>query len=126
MVSARPRSTHHDDKIILVHALVQKENYPLHIVYCDVNYQGTLTLLPDIINNEPCKAFESDDDKFVPSSFFGIAQDTGDRPLFKTCGVRFNSDMIFSIAPCNHDGKISSIRWRRSSATINCPSLSAE
>lgn len=81
IVSARPRArttmTHS-----LIHALLTKKEYPLHIVYCDVNYQGTLSILPDVMQTENAHLLTLND-KFVPSSVFSMFKIPADRMLFK-------------------------------------------
>lgn len=66
----------------LIHSLLAKQNYPMHVVYCDVNYQGTLSVLPELMQMDNSHILCLND-KFVPASVFTSLKTPGDRQSFK-------------------------------------------
>lgn len=92
IVSARPRArtsmTNH-----LIQSLLSLPQTPMHIVYCDVNYQGTLSLTQQLIENDRAQIL-CVNDKFVPPSIFSMFKNPADRQLYKRAVYDYLDMMI--------------------------------
>ncbi len=103
IISARPRART-TMAANLLSALLANPSYPLHVVYCDVNNQGSMSLLPQLATNENAMVLCLND-KFVPSSVFQAMKNPGDRSLHKRATLDYLDMMILPsvLEPRRHD-----------------------
>lgn len=92
IISARPRArtTITND---LITALLANTSQPVHIVYCDVNNQGTLSLF-HLIQYLEGASILCLNDKFVPSSVYYALKNQTDRQAHKRAALDFLDMMI--------------------------------
>lgn len=77
----------------LVSALLSNESQPLHIVYCDVNNSGTLSLASSI-HNYKRSSILCLNDTFVPSTVFAGLKNLNDRTAHKRAVLDYLDMMI--------------------------------
>jgi len=92
VISARPRARTTITNNLITSLLTSNAG-PLHVVYCDVNNQGTMSLLNLLAGAEPSSILCLND-KFVPSSVFGSLRSPGDRQAQKRAVLDFMDMMI--------------------------------
>ncbi|NOY07130.1 MAG: hypothetical protein GXO82_10970, partial [Chlorobi bacterium] len=92
IVSAKPRARTTITNT-LVHALLKGAEHPVHIVYCDVNYAGTLSLAHEFGENDYSMLLCLND-RFLPSSVFGALRNPSDRQTFKRAVFDYLDMMI--------------------------------
>ncbi|MDH7516627.1 MAG: hypothetical protein QHI48_12230 [Bacteroidota bacterium] len=103
IISARPRART-TMTTNLVSALLGCPSFPLHVVYCDVNNQGTMSLLP-LLNASDNSMILCLNDKFVPASVFQAMRNPNDRSLHKRATLDYLDMMILPsvLEPRRHD-----------------------
>ncbi|MFZ1729470.1 MAG: hypothetical protein WBQ23_03910 [Bacteroidota bacterium] len=92
VISARPRARTTITNTI-IQALLQDAEHPVHIVYCDVNNMGTMSLAP-MISGFAHSSVLCLNDKFVPPSVFTAMKSAGDRPAHKRAVLDWLDMMI--------------------------------
>ncbi len=92
IVSAKPRARTSITNT-LVHALLQGTGRHVHIVYCDVNYTGTLSLAHEFGENDHSMLLCLND-RFLPSSVFSALRNQSDRQMFKRAVFDYLDMMI--------------------------------
>ena len=113
VISARPRART-TITTSLVQALLQGTEQPVHIVYCDVNNQGTMSLAP-LLSDFPHSSVLCLNDKFVPSSLFSSMKNPGDRSAHKRAVLDYLDMMILPSVLENrrHDCSYAVSNWLR-------------
>ncbi len=113
VLSARPRAR---TTIVntLIQSLLQDTEHPVHIVYCDVNNLGTLSLAPLISNFERAGILGLND-KFIPSSVFNSMRNPGDRSAHKRAVLDYLDMMILPsvLEQRRHDFSYAISSWLR-------------
>lgn len=92
VISARPRARTTITNN-LISSLLHNASTPLHVVYCDVNNQGTLSLINLLAAMERASILCLND-KFVPASVFSSLKNPADKQLFKRASLDFLDMMI--------------------------------
>jgi len=92
VISARPRART-TITYDLIAALLNNPDEPVHIVYCDVNNMGSLSLTPLLTQFEHA-SIVCLNDKFVPGSVFNAMRNVGDRSAHKRAVLDFLDMMI--------------------------------
>ena len=113
VISARPRARTTITTSI-VQALLQDTEQPVHIVYCDVNNHGTMSLA-QLLSNFPDASVLCLNDKFVPASLFSSMKNPGDRSAHKRAVLDFLDMMILPSVLENrrHDFSYAVSNWLR-------------
>ena len=113
VLSARPRAR---TTIVntLIQSLLQNTEQPVHIVYCDVNNLGTLSLAPLISQYERASILGLND-KFIPSSVFNSMRNPGDRSAHKRAVLDYLDMMILPsvLEQRRHDFSYAISSWLR-------------
>ncbi len=92
IISAKPRARTSITNT-LIHALLTGTEQLVHIVYCDVNYTGTLSLAHEFGDNEHAMLLGLND-RFLPSSVFSALRNPSDRQMFKRAVFDYLDMMI--------------------------------
>ena len=92
IISARPRARTTIANTLLS-ALLNNPSYPVHVVYCDVNNQGTMSLLPQLTGMDRSTVL-CINDKFVPQSVYASMKAPGDRSAHKRATLDYLDMMI--------------------------------
>jgi hypothetical protein len=113
VISARPRARTTIANN-LIHSLLNQTESPVHVVYCDVNNNGTLSLAPQL-NNFPHSSILCLNDKFVPSSVFSAMRNPGDRSAHKRAVLDYLDMMILPsvLEQRRHDFSFPISTWMR-------------
>lgn len=113
VISARPRART-SMTTSLIQALLQDAEHPVHIVYCDVNNVGTMSLAP-ILSQFPHSSVLCLNDKFVPASVFSAMKNPGDRSAHKRAVLDYLDMMILPsvIENRRHDFSSAVSNWMR-------------
>ncbi|MDX9757596.1 MAG: hypothetical protein RBU27_00400 [Bacteroidota bacterium] len=113
VISARPRART-SMTTSLIQALLQDAEHPVHIVYCDVNNMGTMSLAP-ILSQFPHSSVLCLNDKFVPASVFSAMKNPGDRSAHKRAVLDYLDMMILPsvIENRRHDFSSAVSTWMR-------------
>ena len=113
VISARPRARTTIANN-LIHALLHHTESPVHVVYCDVNNNGTLSLAPQL-NKFPHASILCLNDKFVPSSVFSAMRNPGDRSAHKRAVLDYLDMMILPsvLEQRRHDFSFPISTWMR-------------
>jgi hypothetical protein len=103
IISARPRARTTITNNLIT-ALLDNPAYPLHIVYCDVNNQGLLSL-SNLIHTHDRARVLCLNDKFVPASVFTALKTPNDRQNHKRAVYDYLDMMILPsvLEPRRHD-----------------------
>lgn len=103
IISARPRARTTITNNLIT-ALLDNPTYPLHIVYCDVNNQGLLSL-SNLIHTHDRARVLCLNDKFVPASVFTALKTPNDRQNHKRAVYDYLDMMILPsvLEPRRHD-----------------------
>ncbi len=113
IISARPRARTTIANN-LIQSLLQHAETPVHIVYCDVNNLGTLSLAPQL-SSFPHSSILCLNDKFVPPSVFSAMRNLGDRSAHKRAVLDYLDMMILPsvLEPRRHDFSYPISTWMR-------------
>ncbi|MBR9977815.1 MAG: hypothetical protein KFH87_06980 [Bacteroidetes bacterium] len=113
VISARPRART-TMTTTLVQALLQNTESPVHIVYCDVNNMGTMSLAP-LLSQFPHSSILCLNDKFVPSSVYAAMKNPNDRSAYKRAVLDYLDMMILPsvLEPRRHDFAFAIANWMR-------------
>lgn len=113
VISARPRARTTIANN-LIHSLLHETESPVHIVYCDVNNNGTLSLAPEL-SNFPNSSILCLNDKFVPPSVFSSMRNPGDRSAHKRAVLDYLDMMILPsvLEQRRHDFSFPISTWLR-------------
>jgi hypothetical protein len=113
VISARPRAR---TSIItsLIQSLLQDPEHPVHIVYCDVNNVGTMSLAP-VLSRFSHASILCLNDKFMPASVFASMKNPGDRSSHKRAVLDYLDMMILPSVLENrrHDFSYAVSNWVR-------------
>ncbi len=113
VISARPRARTTITNTI-IQALLQDAEHPVHIVYCDVNNAGTMSLAP-LLSQGSRSSVLCLNDKFVPSSVFLAMKNSGDRSAHKRAVLDYLDMMILPsvLEQRRHDFSYAVSNWMR-------------
>jgi hypothetical protein len=113
VISARPRARTTTTNN-LIQSLLQQTESPVHIVYCDVNNLGTLSLAP-LLSNFSRASVLCLNDKFVPASVFSAMRNPGDRSAHKRAVLDYLDMMILPsvLEQRRHDFSFPVSTWMR-------------
>ena len=113
VISARPRA-----RTTIANNLMQSllggTDTPVHIVYCDVNNHGTLSLAP-MLSSFDHASILCLNDKFVPASVFSAMRNPGDRSAHKRAVLDYLDMMILPsvLEQRRHDFSFPISTWMR-------------
>ncbi|MCB2205457.1 hypothetical protein KQI65_11975 [bacterium] len=113
VISARPRART-TIATNLIQSLLQQSETPVHVVYCDVNNHGTLSLAPQL-THFPHASVLCLNDKFVPASVFSAMRNPGDRSAHKRAVLDYLDMMILPsvLEQRRHDFSFPISTWMR-------------
>ncbi|MFA6234394.1 MAG: hypothetical protein WC824_09480, partial [Bacteroidota bacterium] len=113
VISARPRARTTITNTI-IQTLLQDAEHPVHIVYCDVNNTGTMSLAP-MLSGFAHSSVLCLSDKFVPSSVFAAMKSAGDRSAHKRAVLDWLDMMILPsvLEQRRHDFSYAVSNWMR-------------
>ncbi|MBN1446802.1 MAG: hypothetical protein JXA28_02630 [Bacteroidetes bacterium] len=113
VLSARPRAR---TTIVntLIQSLLQDTAHPVHVVYCDVNNIGTLSLTP-LLSTFERSGILCLNDKFIPPSVFHAMRNAGDRSAHKRAVLDYLDMMILPsvLEQRRHDFTYAISNWMR-------------
>ncbi|PLX23591.1 MAG: hypothetical protein C0600_14660 [Ignavibacteria bacterium] len=113
VISARPRART-TMLTNLIQSLLGHSNTPAHVVYCDVNNSGTLSLSPQLSEYSNAGILCLND-KFLPSSVFQSMKNPSDRSALKRAVLDYLDMMILPsvLEPRRHDFSYPISTWMR-------------
>lgn len=113
VISARPRART-SITTSLIQSLLQDPEHPVHIVYCDVNNVGTMSLAP-VLSQFSHASVLCLNDKFMPASVFASMKNPGDRSSHKRAVLDYLDMMILPSVLENrrHDFSYAVSNWVR-------------
>ncbi len=92
IISTRPRArTSITSDLVL--SLLNNTSQPVHIVYCDVNNQNSISLISALANSEAASILCLND-KFVPPSVFSALRSQNDRQVMKRASFDYLDMLI--------------------------------